>query len=57
MKIFVVFKWFSNYGGLIIMVMMYLIIGGVFVSFVFFGDYNFVELGVFIGFVGCWVIE
>lgn len=56
-KISVVLKKYSNVGGLFIFVMIYLMTGGVLVSFVLFGDYNFVELGVFIGFVGRCVIE
>lgn len=56
-KISVVFKMFSDEGGLIILIMIYFIIGGVLVSFVLLGDYNLVELGVLIGFVGRCIIE
>lgn len=40
-----------------ILVLIDLIMGGVFVSFVMLGDFNIVELKVFIGFVGLCVIE
>lgn len=52
-KISVFLKCYFDVGLLYILYLIYLIIGGVFVSFVLVGDINLSELKVLIGFVGC----
>lgn len=56
-KIFGVLEQYREVKQLYILILIYLIIGGVIVSFVMFGDIIIVELKVIIGFVGWWVIE
>lgn len=56
-KIFAVLVKMQECGLLYIFVLIDLMMGGVFVSFVMLGDFNIVELKVLIGFVGLCVIE
>lgn len=56
-KILAVLGCLCDVGLLYILVLIYLIIGGVLVLFVMLGDINIVELQVLIGFVGLCVIE